>query len=57
MTIPCRLLITTAEKKHFDLTILSITDSNEGIDLEYREAEPALEPGQSVRGDRHEARR
>ena len=34
---PCRLLITTAEKKQFDVTILSMTDDG-GIDLEYRVA-------------------
>jgi uncharacterized protein (TIGR03067 family) len=32
--IPCRLLITTAEKKQFDVTVLSVTDDG-GIDLEY----------------------
>ena len=43
--VPCRLLITTAEKKQFDVTILSVTDSG-GINLEYRpvEVEKAVEP-------------
>ena len=41
--IPCRLLITTAEKKHFDVTILSVTDKG-GINIEYREADADLVP-------------
>ena len=42
-TVPCRLLITTAEKKHFDVTILSVTDEG-GVNLEYREADSDLVP-------------
>jgi hypothetical protein len=47
-TAPCRLLITTAEKKQFDVTILSI-DEDGGIDLEYRPADAAkAEPDPNV---------
>jgi hypothetical protein len=41
--LPCRLLITTAENKHFDVTVLATGDDG-GIDLEYREADPAVVP-------------
>jgi hypothetical protein len=44
--IPCRLLITTAEKKHFDVTILSV-DKEGGINLEYQPADPSLLPKKS----------
>ena len=40
-SVPFRLLITTAEKKQFDVTILSVTEGG-GINLEYRVADPAL---------------
>jgi hypothetical protein len=40
-TLPCRLLITTAEKKHFDVKILALAEDS-GIDLEYRPADPAV---------------
>jgi len=42
--LPCRLLITTAEKKQFDVIILSTTEHDGGIDLTYREADPAVVP-------------
>jgi len=41
--IPCRLLITTAESKHFDLTILSMSDEA-GMKLEYRPANSSVVP-------------
>jgi len=40
---PCRLLITTAEKRHFDVTILAIS-TEKGIDFEYRPADPTVVP-------------
>jgi Flp pilus assembly protein TadD len=40
---PFRVLITTVEKKYFDVTIISI-DKDGGIDLEYRPADPAIIP-------------
>ena len=40
---PCRLLIVTAEKKNYDVTILSV-DQKGGIDLEYRPANAAIVP-------------
>ncbi len=46
--VPCRLLITTAEKTQFEVTILSVTDSG-GINLEYRLVgveEPVKPPAQ-----------
>ncbi len=46
--IPCRLFITTAEKKNFVVTILSVTDSG-GINLEYRPvAGDTTLPGQRI---------
>ena len=44
---PCRLLITTAEKKHFEVTILALTE-DDGIGLEYRPADPAVVPEKSL---------
>jgi hypothetical protein len=41
--VPCRLRITTAEKKQFDVTILAVTQ-DKGIDLEYRPAGPPVAP-------------
>jgi len=41
--VPCRLRITTAEKKQFDVTILAVTQ-DKGIDLESRPAEPPVAP-------------
>ena len=41
--LPCRLLITTAEKRRFDVTILAVADDG-GIDLEYGPADPAVVP-------------
>ncbi len=46
-TAPCRLLITTAEKKQFDVTILSI-DEDGGIDLEYRPADAKIKYKQGI---------
>jgi len=47
--IPCRLLITTADKKHFDVMILALTEDG-GIDLEYRPVDPAEAPETKVEG-------
>jgi hypothetical protein len=41
--VPCRLRVSTPEKKQYDLTILAITKDG-GIDLEYRLADPATVP-------------
>ena len=49
-SVPCRLLITTAEKKHFDVTILSVTDEG-GLNLEYHEADPSLVPKEGKNED------
>lgn len=46
-SVPCRLLLTTAEKKHFDVKILSVTDKG-GINLEYCEAAPDLMQPEAV---------
>ena len=37
-TVPCRLLVMTAEKKQFDVTILEVTNDG-GLDLEYKPAD------------------
>ena len=41
--IPCRLLITTAEFKHFDLTVVSVTNEA-GMNLKYRPADSSIVP-------------
>ncbi len=43
--VPCRLHVTTAEKQHFGVTVLSVTKGKRaGIDLEYYPADPSLVP-------------
>ncbi|MHC4400652.1 MAG: type II secretion system protein GspG [Planctomycetota bacterium] len=47
--LPCRLLVTTAEKKHFDVTVQSVTQDG-GLHLEYRPADPSLAPSRTPLG-------
>jgi poly(3-hydroxybutyrate) depolymerase len=54
-SVPGRLLITTAEKKHFDVSVLSLTKDGT-LNLEYRPADPELVKKSSVPpADRREA--
>ncbi len=53
--VPCRLLITTAEQKHFDVAVLAVTKDG-GIDLEYRPADPAVVPQNISAGSKTEKR-
>ncbi len=47
--VPCRLLVTTAERKRFDVTIVAVTKDG-GIDLEYRPADSPPVPAPSDQG-------
>jgi hypothetical protein len=38
--LPCRLLITTAENRRFDVTVFFYADDNDGAYLEYKELRP-----------------
>ena len=46
--VPCRLLVTTAEKRHFDVRVMRVTP-DDGINLECGEAEPELVPPEAGR--------
>lgn len=46
LTLPCRLLITTAERAHYDISILWI-DGQGSARIDYRLAEPSIVPNTS----------